>query len=86
MAHLTFNEIIDFMSFEKIDNNTLQLASVVNTHISECKECFDLVSSFQLIYDEFNELGKTDDFVLVATERYQKHYKETAAKTKLIQK
>ena len=53
--HLTVDEIIDFISFQKITPETLALVSRVNDHIFECKECFDKVSAFQLIQDKFDD-------------------------------
>ena len=47
MKHLTFDEIIDFVSFEKLDADTMNLASAVNGHICECQECFELVKAYE---------------------------------------
>lgn len=70
-THLTFNEIMDFLSFETLDNNSLKLASTVNTHIARCQECFELVRSFQLLREEFEELGMTGEFTVIANKRFK---------------
>ena len=57
MAHLTLDEIIDFVSLTEINEESMQKIAAVNTHIVECKECRELVRSFQLVYDE---LVRTD--------------------------
>lgn len=86
MKHLTFDEIIDFISFEKLDADTMNLASAVNGHICECQECFELVKSLQLIYEELQELGKASDFVKCATERYGNNLGGKVTKINLEQK
>lgn len=86
MKHLTFDEIVDFVSFERLDDNSLNLASVVNGHICECQECFDIVKSLQLIYEEFETLGKAKDFVKYAAERYGNDISVKATKINLEQK
>lgn len=62
MRHLTVDEIIDFVSMDRINAETLQLASTVNTHIGKCEKCLRKVRAFQLLYDEFVKLGKASYF------------------------
>lgn len=62
MTHLTVDEIIDFVSMEKINSESLELASKVNTHIKSCSECFETVKAFQLIYDEYKKIGTKESF------------------------
>lgn len=62
MRHLTVDEIIDFVSIDRINSETLQLASTVNAHIGKCEKCLRKVRAFQLLYDEFVKLGKTSYF------------------------
>lgn len=50
--HLTIEEIIDFVSFESINEESLRLASRVNGHIRECEECRRAVSAFGEVYEE----------------------------------
>ncbi len=57
MEHLTVDEIIDFVSFDKINPETLAFASKVNTHMRACNECMQRVRAFQNFYDEFEKIG-----------------------------
>lgn len=66
MKHLTVDEIIDFVSFEKMDNESLANASKVNTHIISCASCLKKVRAFQAVYDELTALGKKADFRRIA--------------------
>lgn len=52
MNHLTLDEIIDFVSLTEINEESIQLMGKVNAHIAQCRECRELVRSYQLIYDE----------------------------------
>lgn len=58
MSHLTIDQIIDFVSMNQINDETLKLASTVNKHIGKCEKCLRKVRAFQLVYDEFVKLGK----------------------------
>lgn len=58
MKHLTVDEIVDFVTFERIDNKSLENAAKVNTHIRQCSECLRKVRAFQMVYDEFKEMYK----------------------------
>ena len=58
MKHLTVEDIAEFVSFTKLNSETLELAARVNTHIRECKECRELVRAHQIIHDEF-KIGAT---------------------------
>lgn len=62
MRHLTTDKIIDFVSMNQINSETLKLASTVNTHIGKCEKCLRKVRAFQLVYDEFVKLGKANHF------------------------
>ncbi len=57
MTHLTAQEIIDFVSFDKLTDETIALSKKVNEHILSCTECFEKVSAFQQVYEE---LGRID--------------------------
>lgn len=52
MNHLTLDEIIDFVSLTEINEESMQLIGKVNTHLAQCRECRELVRSYQLVYDE----------------------------------
>lgn len=68
MNHLSENEIIDFVSMDKLDGETLYLAAKVNTHLLSCEECRKLVSAYQAIYDEFCNHGFKEAFRSSITE------------------
>ncbi|MGN0114784.1 MAG: hypothetical protein ACI396_05615 [Acutalibacteraceae bacterium] len=58
MKHLTVEEIMDFVSFDKLDEKTVSLAKKVNSHIMNCAECRKKVAAFQEVYDEMLRIGK----------------------------
>ena len=62
MKHLDVDEIIRFVSLNKINRETVEFAAYVNGHIRKCPQCLALVQSFQTIYDEFSRLDKSGDF------------------------
>lgn len=57
MEHLKLDEILEFVSIENYTEENIALATKVNAHIRNCKECFDKVKAFQIIYDEFLDMG-----------------------------
>lgn len=57
MEHLTVDEIIDFVSLNTVDEESMKLISKVNGHIIECAECRKKVRAFQDVYDEFVSIG-----------------------------
>lgn len=61
MAHLTVEEIIEFVSFGKLSGETIELATKVNEHIRSCPRCLKKVSAFQTVYDEFCRIGSIND-------------------------
>ena len=62
MKHLTVDEMIDFVSFNKLDSESLALASKVNAHIFEFHTCRKKVEAFQIIYDELVKMGRKEVF------------------------
>ena len=62
MKHLTVDEMIDFVSFNKLDSESLALASKVNAHIFECDICRKKVKAFQIVYDKLEKMGKKEEF------------------------
>lgn len=52
MNHLTLDEIIDFVSLTEINEESIEWMGMVNAHMAQCRECRELVRSYQLIYDE----------------------------------
>lgn len=55
MEHLSIEEIINYVTADKVDNRTLDLLSKVNGHIRNCPTCRKLVSSYELINDELKK-------------------------------
>lgn len=51
MAHLSIEEMIDFVSISELNEDTLYLASRVNSHILCCPDCLKKVEAFQNVYD-----------------------------------
>ncbi len=66
MKHLTVDEMIDFVSFDKMDAESLAKASYVNSHIRSCEQCLRKVRAFQTVYDELVRMGNKVAFRDVA--------------------
>ncbi len=62
MNHLTFDEIIEYVSMSKLNEEALMLASKVDTHIRDCDECLELVRAVRAIYEEFVRMKKEKSF------------------------
>ena len=58
MKHLTVDEIVNFVTFSKIDSESLDNAAKVTAHISKCPDCLRKVRAFQMVYDEFDGMYK----------------------------
>lgn len=69
MKHLTIDEIIDFVSFNKLDSKSLELAARVNAHIFKCATCREKVEAFQIVYDEFVRMNKKEVFKSAVNEK-----------------
>ena len=63
MKHLTVDEIIRFVSSDRLNDETLNLSLSVNEHIRKCERCRKLVKAFLMIYDEFSNMDVDKDFV-----------------------
>jgi hypothetical protein len=57
MKHLTVDEIIDFVSFKQINDETMALASKVNHHIFTCEDCLRKVRAFRMVSKSFKVLA-----------------------------
>lgn len=71
MNHLTVDEIIAFVSFTQLNQETIALSASVNRHIRACRQCRKLVDAFQLLYDEFTKQGMTGSFKQFALQALQ---------------
>ncbi len=58
MSHLSFEEVVEYVSLSKLNEESIALASKVDTHIRNCDECLKLVRSVRLIHEEFSRLKK----------------------------
>ena len=67
--HITVDEIIQFVSFDKMDSASLANASKVATHIRTCDDCLQKVKAYQLVYDELSKLGHKHRFKEIAREK-----------------
>lgn len=79
MKHLTVDEIIDFVSFDRIDSETLAMAASVNSHIRNCNDCMRKVRAFQLVYDELSNHESRSAMLAAAREIVEK---EASSRTK----
>ena len=61
--HLTVEEMIDFVSINKLDEKSVSLAAKVNAHMMQCSECRKTVAAYQTVYDEFVRMGRNGLFV-----------------------
>ncbi len=84
MEHLSVDEIIDFVSLEKLNDDAVKISTTVNEHIRNCEKCLKLVRAFQMIYDEFSKLNASGDFKKYIKEKVsdEKIKNEEAVKTK----
>jgi hypothetical protein len=62
MAHLTVDEMIQFVSLTELNSEAMELSASVNGHIRSCGECLRQVRAFQMIYDEFTGFYQNGDF------------------------
>ena len=64
MKHLKIEEIIDFVSAQRYDAKTAELASRVNTHIISCRECLEKINAYQMLYDELSDMCVSKAYAL----------------------
>ncbi|MBQ8762725.1 MAG: hypothetical protein IJZ07_01300 [Clostridia bacterium] len=64
MEHLSVEEIIKYVTANKVDNETLDLLSKVNGHIRNCSSCKEKVNSFECINDEIKKAVLENNFDL----------------------
>ena len=83
MEHLTVEEMIDFVSFDRIDEESLALAAKVNAHILSCDACRKKVAAFQTVYDEFAAMKVSGAFRKRVREMLDRN-EDYAAKTILL--
>ncbi len=82
MIHLSVDEIIEFVSFNELSDETLAMAGRVNEHISKCADCLKKVKAFQTVYDELCKLNNANNskqylYKIVSDEELNALEKET---------
>ncbi len=60
-AHLTVDQIIDFVSMTNTGECSRELIDTVNNHICECADCRKTLRAFITVADEFKRLSKSGD-------------------------
>ena len=56
MKHLSVEEMIDFVSFDKLNSESLEFAAKINAHIFNCDECRKKIEAFQTLDDQFEKM------------------------------
>ncbi|MBQ2963194.1 MAG: hypothetical protein IJE14_00905 [Clostridia bacterium] len=75
MEHLTVEEIIKYVTANKVDRETVDLLSKVNGHIRKCPACEERVSAFECVNEALekatfeNDLDLNHFDELIKTER-----------------
>ncbi len=60
--HLTAEEMIKFVSFKGLNEETKELASKVNSHILNCDVCLEKVRAFQMVSEAIQNLDANEIF------------------------
>lgn len=55
LEHLSIDEIINYITANKVNMETLDLLSKVNGHIRTCCECREKVLAFETVNDELKK-------------------------------
>lgn len=74
--HLTKDDIIDFILIDTLNEESLELAKRVNTHIMECSECFKLVNAFRTVQSEFELCEGVPNLEAFLAKRYAEESEE----------
>ena len=56
MNHLPVDQVIEFVSIEELNEETIGLAVSVNAHICKCGKCLKTVKAFQNLHNAFEKL------------------------------
>lgn len=76
MKHLSIEEIIEYVTANKVDSETLDLLSKVNGHIRVCPACREKVSAFECVSEALENEVFEDGFDLDCFEDLIKTEKE----------
>lgn len=82
MEHLSIEEIIKYVTSNKVNRETLDLLSKVNGHIRNCPLCKEKVASYETINDEIKkeilengfDLNHIDDLIKIKKNISKEHY------------
>lgn len=86
MNHLKVNEIIEFVSLNELNAETVEFCAYVNGHVRKCEECRQLVDAFQTVYDEFCRIGNSKNFEEYINARYFSEEKSVTQVLKEMEK
>ena len=50
--HLTFDEMLKYVTIDKLDNEYLLFIAEKNIHLKECRECAERIDKLQALCDE----------------------------------
>ena len=64
LEHLSLEEILKYVTANKLDSETLDLFSKVNGHIRKCSSYKEKINSFETINEELKKIVLTNDFDL----------------------
>lgn len=61
MKHIDIDEMLEFVSFSKLDGHTLELSRRVNGHLRTCDQCRETVCALQAVYDGLSKTESVPD-------------------------
>lgn len=79
MNHPDLNELIEFVSIDKLTSETLDASARINAHLAECADCRARVRDLQIVYDALLSQAKTAE--LAAGLLAEKEGSKTAFRT-----
>lgn len=82
LEHLSTEEIIKYATASKINKETLELLSKVNSHIRTCSSCKEKVVAFEAVNDELKkevtkngfDLNHVNDLIKIKEDNVKEHY------------
>lgn len=82
LEHLSIEEIIKYITLNKVDRESLDLLSKVNGHIRNCPSCKEKVISYETLNDEIRkkilengfELNHIDDLIKISENISKENY------------
>ena len=74
MKHLNAEEIISYVTLDRMDEDTRMFFKNVNGHIRACPECLGKLRRYLDIHDIFQEQNPGCDFKIYAAERMSEEF------------